>query len=568
MIAVTLVLLAVFVKAEDTICKMLQTQPDEPLFAKDGDIIIGGIFSFHNSIADEKPMFKEMPGPHKCKDNRKEFPSFFRTIPSDYYQSRALAQLVKHFGWTWIGAIRSDNDYGNYGMATFIEAVQELGVCIEYSEAIYRTYPRERFRTTADMMRRSTSKVVVAFASFIDLEFLIKELLLQNITNVQWVGSEDWISNEKLATKENYKVLAGAIGVAISNAQISGLSEFLQNVVPHDTPGNTGLHEFWESIFSCTFVTHERNATSHPCNGSEHLSTVKNQYTDVSELRIANNVYKATYAIAHSLHDFFNCPFSQDIVSIESCSDKINIKPWQVSYFATCACLSNKNEYPTFFRTIPSDYYQSRALAQLVKHFGWTWIGTIRSDNDYGHNGMSTFLQAVQEEGVCIEYSESIYRTYPREKFLKVVDVIKQSTAKVIVAFTTFIDMEFLIKELLLQNVTGVQWIGSEAWISIESLATEANYRVLSGSIGVAIPNAAIPNLKEFLVNVNLQSSPALTVLANVGQRRKRLLEQDPEDRSKKLSSESTQTRPMHTELTPSLLARALKNSMTPKYGV
>uniref|UniRef100_A0A8C4RUY7 Extracellular calcium-sensing receptor-like n=1 Tax=Erpetoichthys calabaricus TaxID=27687 RepID=A0A8C4RUY7_ERPCA len=450
MLLLALSLSALITRAEEPVC-LLQGAPELPQLSHEGDIIIGGIFSFHNNLIEVSPTFRLMPdlnfrefqfaetmifaieeinnstlllpgvslgykiyddcssvplamkaamalvngqdrtfsdvhctktssvhaiiglsdssptiavatsfGPFgipvisyfatcTCLSNRKEFPSFFRTIPSDYYQSRALAQLVKHFGWTWIGAIRSDNDYGNYGMATFIEAVQELGVCIEYSEAIYRTYPRERFRTTADIMRRSTSKVVVAFASFIDLEFLIKELLLQNITNVQWIGSEDWISNEKLATKENYKVLAGAIGVAISNAQISGLSEFLQNVVPHDTPSNTGLHEFWESIFSCTFVTHEKNATSHPCNGSEHLSTIKDQYTDVSELRIANNVYKATYAIAHSLHDFFNCPFAQDVISTETCSDKINIKPWQGVHYIKTVNLTTKNGEEVFF---------------------------------------------------------------------------------------------------------------------------------------------------------------------------------------------------------------------------
>uniref|UniRef100_W5M3S3 Receptor ligand binding region domain-containing protein n=2 Tax=Lepisosteus oculatus TaxID=7918 RepID=W5M3S3_LEPOC len=84
-----------------------------------------------------------------------------------------------------------------------------------------------------------------------------------------------------------------------------------------------------------------------------------------------------------------------------------------ISHFATCACLSNRKDFPSFFRTIPSDYYQSRAMAKLVKHFGWTWVGAIRSNNDYGNNGMTTFIQAAQQEGICIEYSEAIYRTDP-----------------------------------------------------------------------------------------------------------------------------------------------------------
>ncbi|KAF5895985.1 extracellular calcium-sensing receptor-like [Clarias magur] len=113
-----------------------------------------------------------------------------------------------------------------------------------------------------------------------------------------------------------------------------------------------------------------------------------------------------------------------------------------VSHYATCSCLSDKHQYPAFFRTIPSDQHQAAALARVVKHFGWTWIGAVRSDTDYGNYGMASFLKAAQGEGICVEYSESFYRTQPRSKLERVANVIRTSTARIIdqlkkVNFTT-----------------------------------------------------------------------------------------------------------------------------------
>ncbi|KTG07246.1 hypothetical protein cypCar_00035550 [Cyprinus carpio] len=104
-----------------------------------------------------------------------------------------------------------------------------------------------------------------------------------------------------------------------------------------------------------------------------------------------------------------------------------------ISPSATCECLSNRKDYPSFFRTIASDYHQSSALVNIVKYFGWSWVGAVNSDTDYGNNGMAVFLKIAQEEGICVEYSVKFYRT-ETEKLKKVVDTIKKGTAKMVEA--------------------------------------------------------------------------------------------------------------------------------------
>ncbi|XP_066566581.1 extracellular calcium-sensing receptor-like [Amia ocellicauda] len=268
-----------------------------------------------------------------CLSDRKRFPSFFRTIPSDYYQSRALAQLVKQFGWTWVGAIRSDNDYGNSGMATFLQVAQEEGVCIEYSEAFSSVDPIHKIHRIIKIIRMSTAKVILAFLPQVEMSILLQEMLLQNVTGVQWIGSESWITARNLANHDSYKSLGGAIGFTNVNTKIRGLNDFLLSVHPSNDPRNTFLQDFWEAVFSCSLTNHDKETKTIPCTGMENLREVNNQYTDVSELRIPHNVYKAVYAVAHALHDLLSCKYGEDHFINRTCSNNLEIAPWQVLHY-------------------------------------------------------------------------------------------------------------------------------------------------------------------------------------------------------------------------------------------
>ncbi|KAM4627579.1 extracellular calcium-sensing receptor-like [Polymixia lowei] len=257
-----------------------------------------------------------------CLSDKQQYPTFFRTIPSDQFQADALAKLVKHFGWTWIGAVRSDSDYGNNGMASFLRAARKEGICVEYSESFYRTHPHSRIQRVADVIRRSTAMVVVAFVASGDMRLLLEELARQPSPPRQWIGSESWVTDPEML---RFTFCAGAIGFGIQRSVIPGLRDFLLDLSPAKVAGSSVLTEFWEDAFNCRLGkipgTGER-----VCDGTEDIQNLQNPYTDTSQLRISNMVYKAVYAIAHAIHNVV----CQERNSTIQCDRFIKTEPVQV----------------------------------------------------------------------------------------------------------------------------------------------------------------------------------------------------------------------------------------------
>ncbi|XP_067451044.1 extracellular calcium-sensing receptor-like [Thunnus thynnus] len=246
----------------------------------------------------------------ECLSSRKEYPSFFRTIASDLYQSQALAQLVKHFGWTWVGAVNSDSDYGNNGMAIFLAAAQEEGVCVEYTEKFHRAEP-EKLMKVVEVIRKSSAQVIVGFLAHVEMNNLLEQLSLHNITGRQFIGVEAWITADSLVTPTSFSVLGGSLGFAVQKANIIGLDDFL-------------IKDFWETEFKCKETNRGNMAYTAACKENQDLIEFKDYDDDVQELRYSSNIYKAIYAVAHSLHSILKCSNRQ------RCDKTVKVTPLQV----------------------------------------------------------------------------------------------------------------------------------------------------------------------------------------------------------------------------------------------
>ncbi|XP_041656780.1 extracellular calcium-sensing receptor-like [Cheilinus undulatus] len=287
-----------------------------------------------------------------CLSDKAKYPTFFRTIPSDYFQAKALATLVKRFGWHWIGAIHSDNDYGRNGIQAFAAEVKKHGICIAFVGTILRTYTMDKVLDVVEMIKQSTVKVILAFVPEGDFYPLMKEIVKQNITGIQWIASEAWITAARPSTPEMYRVFGGALGFVVQKMAIPKLQQFLTHISPYRDPNAAFVNDFWETMVGCRPVSSTEyrvtEALYEVCIGNETLKTSEDVFFNVTQLRVSYNVYKAVYAIAHALHQLIFCqPVGGN--SVKPCLNSSEIKPMEVSDQLRRVNFRNQFEDDVFF---------------------------------------------------------------------------------------------------------------------------------------------------------------------------------------------------------------------------
>ncbi|KAK9958631.1 hypothetical protein ABG768_010742 [Culter alburnus] len=272
-----------------------------------------------------------------CLSDRKKYPSFFRTIPSDAFQVRAMIQILKYFGWTWVGLIYSDDDYGIYAAQSFHQEIKLFGGCVAFSEILPHDNNHRDIQHITAVIQASTARVMVVFSTPSFLIPLLDAVVLQNMTGRQWIASEAWATSLVNHAPRLLPFLRGTLGIAIRRGEIQGLHEFLLRLHSSNDPKNNMLRIFWEKMFGCSFETGSKKTDGEQvkkvCTGQEDLSTTDTPYTDVSELRASYNVYKAVYALAHALHDLMQCEEGRGPFHGNSCADITNLKPWQLVHY-------------------------------------------------------------------------------------------------------------------------------------------------------------------------------------------------------------------------------------------
>eukprot|EP00079_Xenopus_tropicalis_P023379 XP_012815745.1 PREDICTED: extracellular calcium-sensing receptor-like [Xenopus tropicalis] len=286
--------------------------------------------------------------------DRTQFSAFFRTVPSDVFQSKGLGQLVLHFKWTWVGLIASDDDYGYEALQVIKEEIIKSGACIAYTIYISTNQKNQDMPNIVKLINKSTANVIIAFSVDVFLIPLLDEMLEQKVTGKTFVASDAWSISTPLTTVKYSTILLGAIGFAFHSSKIQGFQEYLNSLNPINPPGTDWSKMLWEETFNCTFSDHTNlsdilNNEESMCTGKENLEHIHNSYNDVSSLRASYNIYTAVYLIATALDDLSHCQGLTGPFSGGKCSDIRNIKPWEVLYYIQKVRVKMSNQREVYF---------------------------------------------------------------------------------------------------------------------------------------------------------------------------------------------------------------------------
>ncbi|XP_060094486.1 vomeronasal type-2 receptor 26-like [Heteronotia binoei] len=80
----------------------------------------------------------------------------------------------------------------------------------------------------------------------------------------------------------------------------------------------------------------------------------------------------------------------------------------QVNYGFRSQVLTDKTQFPFFYRVIPKAEPQYLGIAKLLLHFRWTWIGLFAPDTDYGERFISAVTPVLTRSDICVVFSQRI----------------------------------------------------------------------------------------------------------------------------------------------------------------
>ena len=243
-------------------------------------------------------------------EDKKRYPNFYRTIPSDRLQVEALISLINYFNWSYVSAVNSYGSYGKRGMDLLIEKLKENGKCVAKRIDLPDNPTNTQFqKSIKELTSNEKARVVIMFTNTQDTKGLL--MAAKNTKVLTWVSSTSWYAN--LQMTEGVEAAAnGSLILQYGDSYDQGFMDYFMNMTLKSN-NYTWFREFWSQTFNCS-TTIDSSNTKPLCTGNEDLrqSSFDGKYLAVKP--VLNAVASIACALRRSMLEW--CP-NREMICIQ-----------------------------------------------------------------------------------------------------------------------------------------------------------------------------------------------------------------------------------------------------------
>ncbi|XP_062993030.1 vomeronasal type-2 receptor 26-like [Elgaria multicarinata webbii] len=291
-----------------------------------------------------------------------QFPSFYQMVPKEESQYIGIVQLLKHFGWTWIGLILSDNDSGETFLRTLRPRLLLSHICIAWMQVIPKIggnfaeeVVEEKLRPIQLTLLLSEISVILVYGDRQSLEGLhmvlwLNEIIFMNPVQRVWITTAEWdYTAVWYRGKFTTKSFNGTLSFTLHSKQVPGFVDFIEKINPFQS-AILFIKKFWFTAFLCSFPQYKFHAPSKVnCTGEEKLESLPRTVFEMEMSGQSYNIYNAVYAVAHALHAM---DLARAKLKFRGDVDRWNlqkVQPWQLHSFLRNIHFNNSAGEDIFF---------------------------------------------------------------------------------------------------------------------------------------------------------------------------------------------------------------------------
>ncbi|GFO41775.1 metabotropic glutamate receptor 3 [Plakobranchus ocellatus] len=222
-------------------------------------------------------------------DDKSEFSTFFRTIPSDTVVVRGMAEFVREMGWMYVVSLNAPDRASRESRDSFRQLLAGYGICVTAS---YEFGTDGSMEVIWNSISRGDTQIVAVFA---DPDLYIEEFLQAKQTgnkNLIFVANRPWGA----IAQRNREVTENSVTFALNRTTITDFINYLDSRSPQ-TMDNPWFRGTYEAIFSCdlpgSFIYGRACSSS-----ASSITTNANWEEDIWTLTTIN----AVYAVADAVH--------------------------------------------------------------------------------------------------------------------------------------------------------------------------------------------------------------------------------------------------------------------------